>query len=235
MILDKLILTDLEKIIDIKFKDLSHLEQALIHRSFLNENKKMKLSSNERYEFLGDAILELWSTELLFNLFPEYEEGKMTNLRSLSVCTQNLSTVAKTIKLGEYVALSRGERHHGGQENDSILADTFESLIGAIYLDQGYKSVDKFLKNILKPSIDKIAQKNELKDPKSLFQEIAQAKRNITPHYDTLESIGPDHQKIFKVGVYLDQELIATGSGHSKQKAEEEAATIATQILKNEV
>jgi ribonuclease III len=221
----------LQKLIGIKFKDQNLLNHALIHRSYLNENKTAHLDSNERLEFLGDAVLELWSSETLFRLFPDYPEGKMTNLRSLVVCTQNLSKVAADFDLGQYILLSRGEETHQGRLNTSILADTFESIIGAIYLDSGVDKVNKFLDKFLLPSLNSISQSKNLKDPKSLFQEIAQAKEGITPHYLTESESGPDHQKVFEVGVYLDQKLIAKGKGNSKQKAEESAAINAAKLF----
>ena len=225
----------LQSKINIKFKDESKLFQALIHRSYLNENKNSQLQSNERYEFLGDAVLELWATEKLFNLFPQFSEGILTNLRSLTVCTENLSKVATEIGLGEFVQLSKGEETHKGRTNSSILADTFESLIGAIYLDLGQKSVNKFLEATVGPSITIISQQKIFKDPKSQFQEIAQAKRGVTPHYVTISETGPDHQKTFEVGAYVGDKLIATGSGNSKQKAEESAAISAAKKLSSQL
>jgi len=224
-------LSDLQKSIGLKFKNLELLNQALVHRSYLNENKSLKLQSNERFEFLGDAILELWTTEHLFTAFPSYTEGVLTNLRSLIVCTQNLALVANDIKLGDYVLLSRGEEAHQGRSNQSILADTLESLIGAIYLDQGIKSVDKFLTKYLIPSIEIVSSQKVFKDPKSQFQEIAQSKKGVTPHYVTVSESGPDHQKSFVVAAYIGEDLIAKGSGNSKQKAEEAAAIAATNSL----
>jgi ribonuclease-3 len=226
-------LIKLQKIIDIKFKSIGILEQSLIHRSYLNENKSLQLQSNERYEFLGDAILEFWATKNLFSLFPNFTEGDLTNLRSLVVCTQNLAKVANVITLGEFVMLSRGEESHGGRENLSILADTFESLIGAIFLDQGIDMVDKFLIKFVIPSINEISQQKIYKDAKSQFQEIAQSKRGVTPHYITIKEAGPDHQKIFEVAAYVGETLIATGTGNSKQKAEEAAAIASTKVLSN--
>jgi ribonuclease III len=217
--------------IGIKFKDENILLQSLIHRSYLNENKHKSLKSNERYEFLGDAVLELWASAKIFNLFPDFPEGELTSIRSLIVCTQNLAKTASEINLGEYIMLSRGEETHSGRKNQSILADTFESLIGAIYLDKGDKYVDEFLTKFLLPSIETISHQKIFKDPKSIFQEISQAKRGVTPHYLTLKESGPDHQKIFEVGAYLEDELIASGTGNSKQKAEESAAIKATEIL----
>ncbi len=224
---------DLQKIIGTKFKNPELLNQALIHRSYLNENKADHLQSNERLEYLGDAVLELWSSEALFRMFPEYPEGKMTNLRALIVCTENLSKVSAKFNLGQFVMLSRGEETHQGRLNQSILADTFESVIGAIYLDSGFPAVVKFLNKFLLPSLEEISHSKNLKDPKSLFQEIAQAKKGITPHYQTVSEVGPDHQKIFEVGVFLDKELIATGKGNSKQKAEESAAIKAAKLFSN--
>lgn len=228
-------LKQLQSIINVQFKDEKMLTQALIHRSFLNENKGKDLKSNERYEFLGDSILELWISETLFNLFPNLEEGDLTNLRSLIVCTQNLALIALEIKLGDFIFLSKGEELHGGRQNQTILADTFEALIGAIYLDQGSKSAYKFLKQSLTESISHFSSKKVLKDPKSVFQEIAQAQKGITPNYKTITEFGPDHNKTFEIGVYLGKELIATGTGSSKQRAEEDASIKATKLFNNQV
>lgn len=221
---------ELQKKIDFKFKDPKILILALTHRSYLNENRQLK-ASNERIEFLGDAILEYWCSQRLFSLFPEFDEGQLTNLRSLIVCTQNLAEVGTKFNLGDYILLSHGEETHGGRHNISLLADTFESLIGAIHQDQGYKAVDKFLTKFFEENITVLSQKNIYKDPKSQFQEIAQSKRGITPRYQTTSENGPDHQKNFEVGVYLNDELIALGRGNSKQKAEEDAASQASLIL----
>lgn len=224
-----------EKTLNIEFKNKDILLQALIHRSFLNENKSTGLTSNERYEFLGDAILELWSSDKLFHQFPNFNEGELTNLRALLVCTQNLSEIAQDIELGNFLLLSKGEEIHGGRTNQSILADGFEAVIGAIYIDQDIKAAYKFLDVQLTQSIKELSEKKEYKDPKSIFQEIAQAKKGITPKYLTINESGPDHKKIFEVGVYLSNELIATGTGNSKQKAEENASIKATKIINNPV
>jgi len=221
---------ELQTKIGVKFKDPKKLILALTHRSYLNENRDLK-HSNERYEFLGDAILEYWSSQKLFDLFPEFDEGQLTNLRSLIVCTQNLADIGASFDLGSYILLSRGEETHGGRLNTSLLADTFESIIGAIHLDQGYPAVDKFLTKFLEKNITSLSKKNIYKDAKSQFQEIAQSKRGVTPRYSTISESGPDHQKIFEVGVFLEEELIAKGSGNSKQRAEEDAATKAAKII----
>lgn len=220
----------LEQKIKVKFKDPHYLLLALTHRSYLNENKQLK-SSNERVEFLGDAILEYWVSQKLYSLFPDFDEGQLTNLRSLIVCTENLADISASFDLGSFILLSRGEATHNGRQNISLLADTFESLIGAIHLDQGYPAVEKFLDRFLDKNIQALSKKNIYKDAKSLFQEIAQSKRGVTPKYQLLSESGPDHQKIFKIGVYLGDQLIASGKGNSKQKAEEDAATRAILIL----
>lgn len=228
-------LQDLQKRIKVKFKDPLILHQALVHRSYLNENRRSKLENNERYEFLGDAILELWASTTLFSMFPDFPEGDLTNLRALVVRTENLADAAQKINLGEAIFLSRGEAAQGGRSNPSILADTFESLIGAIFLDRGLTAANDFLDRALKPSLLKLSQKPVFKDPKSVFQELAQAKRGITPHYRTIKELGPDHHKIFTVAVFIGNEKIAIGKGPSKQKAEENASKIATKKLSNPV
>ncbi|MDD4937685.1 MAG: ribonuclease III [Candidatus Shapirobacteria bacterium] len=227
------LLKELQKLINYQFKDEAKLFQALIHRSYLNEHKNSSLNSNERYEFLGDAVLEIWSSDALFKLFPTFDEGKMTNLRSLIVCTTNLHEIANNLNLGKFIMLSHGEENHGGRTNPSISADTLEAIIGAVYLDSDIKKTFIVLNNLFSNSLQKLSSKKIYKDPKSIFQEIAQAKKGITPHYKTISETGPDHQKKFQVAVFLDNEKIATGSGNSKQKAQEDASTRATKILSN--
>lgn len=226
-------LKDLQKKINYNYHQESHLIKALTHRSYLNENRKLKLESNETYEFLGDSILEFWISSKLFKKFPDFHEGDLTNLRALIVCTDNLALVAKKIDLGDYLFLSKGEEHHGGRLNQSILADTFESLLASIYLDGGTDPAFEFLEKTLNERIQEISQKKVYKDPKSIFQEIAQSKRGLTPKYQTTDESGPDHLKVFEVAVYLGDELVATGKGNSKQKAEEDASIKATKIFSN--
>jgi len=220
-----------QTLINYKFKDSLLLIESLTHRSYLNENKTKK--SYERLEFLGDSVLEFWISDFLFRTFPDFPEGKLTNLRALSVCTQNLSLVAKKINLGQYLFLSLGEDRGGGRLNDSILEDVFEALVGAIYLDSNLATTFEFLNLHLLPEVKKLSQKKVYKDPKSIFQEIAQAKFNITPHYQVLSESGPDHQKTFKVAVFVDKKQIAVGEGKSKQKAEEMASVEALKIIDN--
>lgn len=220
----------LETSIGYTFQNPNLLSEALTHRSYLNENRGQNLSSNERLEFLGDAILETWTSIRLYTQFPKSSEGDLTNLRSLLVRTESLSQTAQNINLGKFILLSRGEEANGGRQNQSILADTFESLIGAIYLDTGLTSTDSFLDRLLLPSLQAIANQTNIKDPKSYYQEIAQSQSNLTPHYRPISESGPDHAKTFTVGVYLGDKLIAKGSGNSKQKAEEAAAILATEL-----
>lgn len=220
-------LNDFEKKIKISFSKKKLLEQAFIHRSYLNEVKEKDLSSNERLEFLGDAVLEFLTSFFLFQKFPQKNEGELTNLRATVVCTKTLSKIAKKLGLGLLLKLSRGEEKEGGRNNASILADTFEALLGAIFLDQGVKTADRFLKEQLFPSVEKMLLKENLKDPKSLFQEIVQEKIKVSPEYKVLEEVGPDHAKSFKVGVFVSGKKFGVGRGKSKQEAEEQAAKTA--------
>lgn len=216
-------LSHLQIKINFTFQKPQLLVQALTHKSCLNENRNQ--SSYERLEFLGDAILELWVSLQLYQLYPDFPEGKLTNLRSLSVCNQNLSTLAQSIGLGDYLLLSQGEDRGGGRQNKSILEDVFEALVGAIYLDSGQDQAFAFLDKFLLPKVKQLAKKKEYKDSKTIYQEIAQAKYNITPHYQVISESGPDHHKTFKVGLYLADKQITIGTGSSKQKAEEDAST----------
>lgn len=224
-------LKPLLKLLNISFKDENLLHQALVHRSSLNEYKNNFPVSNERLEFLGDAILEQWTSQNLYIRFPDMNEGQMTNLRSLIVRTENLAKIALDLNIADYIYLSKGEETHGGRKNISILADTFESIIGAIYLDGGQTVVNKFLTQTLDKSINELSNKSQYKDPKSIFQEIAQAKKGITPNYQIISQDGPDHDKKFVSGAYIGDKLIAQGEGNSKQKAEEAAAINATSEL----
>ncbi len=216
-----------------KFKNQLLYQQALTHRSYVHEHNQQNHESNERLEFLGDAVLELWTTQSLYEQFPEFDEGKLTNLRSLVVCTPSLAQVAKTLKLDEQLLLSYGEEQNGGRQNPSLLADTFEAVLGAIYSDAGWKAIDKFLQENLSTTIQTLANKKHYKDPKSHFQELVQAKEGITPHYATISESGPDHKKVFRVAVFVGENEIAQGQGNSKQIAETEASLEAIQIYES--
>lgn len=222
-------LRELEKKIGVPFQDINTLKKALLHRSYVIENNFEK-ESNERLEFLGDAVLELVVSKFLFNEFPEMDEGQMTNLRAMLVNTKRLAAIAKEMEIPEYILLSKGELKTSGKEKESILADALEAIIGAIYYDKGYEAAEKFIKQKLLIKINEVIAEQKNANPKGQFQEIAQEKTGITPTYKVLKEWGPDHDKNFVVGLYLDQELIAKGSGKSKQEAESVAASKA---LKN--
>lgn len=213
-----------EKKLGLKFKDKDLLTQAFVHRSYLNENPGFGLDQNERLEFLGDAVLELSVTEFLFKKYPKKEEGELTNWRAALVNAKMLSIVAEELGLNDFLLLSRGEMKELGKARQYILANTFEALIGAIYLDGGYKPSDKFIRTYLLKKLPDIIEKKLYKDAKSYFQEQAQEKTGITPAYKVLKEWGPDHKKNFKVGVFLGDQLIGEGEGDSKQEAEEAAA-----------
>ena len=223
-------LINLEKKIAVDFKNKALLKEALTHRSYLNENPNRGLSQNERLEFLGDAVLELIVTEYLFQNYPTKPEGELTAFRAALVNYQMLAKIANEIALGKFILLSRGEAKDTGRAREVILANAFEALIGAIYLDQGLEKSKKFIiKNVVK-ELPKIIKEGLFKDAKSLFQELAQEKLGITPAYNVLSETGPDHNKIFRVGVFLNSDLIAEGEGPSKQEAELEAAKNAIRV-----
>lgn len=223
----------LEKKLNIKFKDKDLLQQAFIHRSYINENKKNKLSHNERLEFLGDAVLELVVTEFLYKKYPQSPEGELTSYRSALVNAITLSKIAGDMGMNDFLLLSKGEAKDVGRARTIILANTFEAFIGALYLDQGYDETGKFIaKNLLEKLEEEIVAKNLWRDAKSLLQEKAQEVLNVTPSYKMLSDTGPDHNKVFTIGLYFDEKLIAEGKGHAKQEAEQEAAKKALVIYK---
>lgn len=216
-------LKELEKKIKIKFKNVKLLQQALTHRSYINEHPQEKLAQNERLEFLGDAVLELIVTEYLYKTF-DSPEGDLTSLRASLVNTESLSLLAQELSLNDYLFLSKGETKSTGKARNVILADAFEALIGAIYLDQGVKKTKEFIAQRLLIKLPKIIEQQLYKDPKSQFQEIAQAKLKITPNYQVLKEEGLAHAKKFTVGLFLNDKLISRGEGSSKFEAEVEAA-----------
>ncbi|HEV7702038.1 MAG TPA: ribonuclease III [Candidatus Paceibacterota bacterium] len=209
------------------FKDKNLLKQAFIHRSYINENGSTGLSHNERLEFLGDAVLELIVTDFLYKKYPGYTEGELTAVRSALVNAIIISDVALKAGMNDYLLLSRGEAKDHGKARQYILANTYEAYIGAMYLDQGYAVVDKFLHENLLPKTDEIVKKKLWRDAKSLVQEKAQEFLQTTPQYKVLSESGPDHDKHFTVGIFFASSLIAEGKGKSKQEAEVSAATAA--------
>lgn len=215
---------NLEQNLGIIFENKNLLKEAFTHRSYLNENPSWDVPHNERLEFLGDAVLELIVTKFLFEKFPKKPEGELTSLRAALVNANMLSEVAGKLGLNDYVLLSKGEEKDVGRARQYILTNTFEALIGAIYLDQGYSEADAFVKKALLPKLDEVLEKKLFRDSKSYFQERAQEILGITPHYEVLEESGPDHAKNFVVGVFIGEEVIGEGEGPSKQEAQQQAA-----------
>jgi len=220
----------LEKKIGIEFKNQSLLKQALTHRSYINENPERRGHHNERLEFLGDAVLELIITEYLYHKNSKSTEGEMTGLRAALVNANMLYEVAKEIEIGDYLLLSKGEAKDTGRARQYILANALEALIGAIYLDRGYEAVVSFLKKNIFPKLKEVIENKLWIDAKSLFQEKAQEVLGITPNYKIISESGPDHNKRFVVGVYLNGRLTAEAQGDSKQSAEESAARKALKL-----
>ena len=216
-------LSGLENKIKIQFKDRNLLQSAMTHRSYLNENRRWPLPHNERLEFLGDAVLELITTEYLYANFPN-PEGELTNLRSALVNYKMLSEIASELGLDEYILLSKGESKDTGRARQVILANAMEALIGAIYLDAGFDPTKNFIHEFVLNHLPQIVSSGQILDPKSKFQELTQEKLGVTPHYKVLAEWGPDHNKNFEVGVFVGERQIAKGVGSSKQEAEISAA-----------
>ncbi|MBI2074548.1 MAG: ribonuclease III [Candidatus Levybacteria bacterium] len=206
-----------------KLKNKKLFDQAFTHRSYLNEAKE-RLESNERLEFLGDSIISFVVSKYLYTKYPSFAEGTLTNLRSLLVNTKSLAESADMLGFGNMLKLSKGEEESKGRQNQSLLADSFESFTGALYLDQGINIVSKFLSEILLNKTEVFVQKKAFKDPKSLLQEYVQAQKQNSPVYKVLKEEGPPHAREFTVGVYINDTLHGEGKGKSKQQAEESAA-----------
>lgn len=214
-------LTELQKNIGYVFRKEELLRQALTHSSYAHEKNLKQLMDNERLEFLGDAVLEVVSSEFLFNNHPEMNEGQMTKLRASLVCEQSLAACARQLELGSYLLLGNGEDLTGGRERDSILSDAWEALIGAMYLDGGFTSAKEF---ILKYVLQDIEHKKLFYDSKTMLQEVIQNKYKKTLHYVLLSEDGPDHNKVFTVQAYMDDTPLMTGKGRTKKSAEQNAA-----------
>lgn len=221
---------ELARELGLKFNNIDLLQQAFVHRSYLNEHPQFKLDHNERLEFLGDAVLELAVTKYLYNNYPN-PEGELTNWRAALVNSQSLSETAKKLDLEKYLLLSRGEaKDKNSKARNYILANTMEALIGAIYLDQGFAEAEKFIHKHIITKLPYILENKLYLDAKTHFQELSQEKYGITPNYKLLDESGPDHNKIFEVGVFIDEDLIARGRGTSKQEAQMNAAQAALKI-----
>lgn len=206
------------------FHEPQLLRQALTHRSYLNEHREVDWEHNERLEFLGDAVLELVMTDYLFRRYPDKTEGDLTAYRAALVNTQTIAAVAASLGVNDYLLLSKGEAKDTGRARQVILANTFESIIGAVYLDQGFDVARGFIEKHLAGRVEALVAERRWQDAKSFFQEKAQALAEVTPIYEVISEVGPDHNKVFAVGLYLGEELVATGKGRSKQEAEQAAA-----------
>jgi len=216
-------ISKLEEKLGFKFHNQDLLQQAFVHRSFLNENPDFSLDHNERLEFLGDAVLELVATRHLYTNYPN-PEGELTNWRAALVNAKKLAEIGEAIGLNDFLMLSRGESKDTGRARQYILANTMEALIGAIFLDQGIEVAGEFIEKNILSHLPEILKEGAYRDAKSMFQEESQERVGVTPSYEVLKEWGPDHAKHFKVGVYLDDELVAEGEGVSKQEAQQKAA-----------
>jgi ribonuclease-3 len=217
-------LTKLQIILGVQFKDTSILLSAATHRSYLNEHREATWDHNERLEFLGDAVLELVVTDFLFHKYPEKPEGELTAVRAALVNTVSLSAASEELGVNDFLLMSKGEAKDVGRARQYILANVFEACIGAIYMDQGYEAAQQFIAGRLFPKTEEIVRQRLWQDAKSRFQELSQEYVSVTPTYETISQDGPDHDRIFTVGVYLRHELVAEGKGRSKQEAEQQAA-----------
>lgn len=216
-----------EHAIGITFKNKAVLQQAFTHRSYINENPKSGLEHNERLEFLGDAVLELIVTDHLFRTYSNHNEGDLTAYRSALVNAVVAGDVAQELNMNEYLLLSKGEQKDTGRARQTILANAYESFIGALYLDQGYDVCEVFIKKTLLPKLDEIIKLKAWKDPKSRVQEEAQERLGLTPAYEVVGEVGPDHDKWFTIGIFFGEKKIAEGKGRSKQEAQQVAAQAA--------
>jgi len=224
-------LQDFQGELGVQFKDESLLERAFIHRSYLNEHPKLGLEHNERLEFLGDAVLELVVTDYLYRTYPN-PEGDLTNWRSALVKTESLAAVAEKLELAQFFKLSRGEAKGNARSHALISANAVEAVIGALYLDQGYDVAGKFISDNVISRLPEILDSGSWMDPKSKFQELAQDQYGLTPNYRVLEESGPDHDKVFTIGVYVGDKLFGKGNGSSKQAGQQVAAQAGLEKIK---
>jgi len=226
-------LLDLQKDLKFQFNDQKLLKNAFVHRSYLNEHKDYKGPSNERLEFFGDSILSLVVSRFLYEKLPKSTEGRLTQIRASLVRTETLAKLAQSLKLGNYLYLSKGEEDSGGRTNNSILANCFEALVGAIFIDQGIEKTDEFLKKMVLTNWQTLT-KSAVSDNKSKLQEFLQRKYHQSPVYRLQSSWGPDHARIFEIGVYLKEKLLGKGVGKNKQEAAQNAASDALARLKSQ-
>lgn len=213
-----------EKKLNLEFSNKGLLQQAFIHRSYINEHKDTGLHHNERLEFLGDAVLELVVTDFLYTKYPDVAEGRLTAYRSALVRTESIGEAARDLGMNDLLMLSKGESQDQGKARDYILANTFEAFIGSVYLDRGYESAKNVIADSLFGNIESIISEGSWRDAKSYVQEKAQEIYSETPRYELVSAEGPDHAKDFVMAIYFGNEKIAEGTGNSKQKAQQSAA-----------
>ena len=214
----------LEKVLGVEFKDSKILLSAITHRSYLNEHREALQDHNERLEFLGDAVLELVVTDYLFNKYPQKPEGDLTAIRAALVNTISLAESSSSLGLNDFLLMSKGEAKDTGRARQYILANAFEAVIGALYVDQGYEAPKEFIASHLFGKTDRIVENRLWQDAKSRFQEVAQEHVSVTPTYELMNQEGPDHDRVFTIGVFLRKEKVAEGRGQSKLEAEQQAA-----------
>ncbi|MCD5381404.1 MAG: ribonuclease III [Candidatus Pacebacteria bacterium] len=217
-------LEKLQKLLNVEFTDTKVLLSAVTHRSYLNEHREADWDHNERLEFLGDAVLELVTTDYLYKKYADKPEGELTAVRAALVNTVSLSAASEELGINDYLLMSKGEAKDVGRARQYILANVFEACIGAIYMDQGYEVAREFIASRLFGKTEEIVKDRLWQDAKSRFQEMAQEHVSVTPTYETISQEGPDHHRVFTVGVFLKNELVAKGNGRSKQEAEQKAA-----------
>ncbi len=225
---------ELENKIGFVFSKKELLTRALTHRSYLNENRGRGLRNNERLEFLGDAVLELVISSELYHKYPDKPEGDLTAIRSAVVRTESLAEESRRIGVGEHLLMSKGEEDSGGRDKDYLLANAFEALLGAIYLDKGIDECQKFIERTLLKKLEHIVDNDLFIDPKTKVQEVIQAQHKVTPVYEIIKEHGPDHDKYFTVRLKMGGKTVSTGFGPSKQKAEEDAAQKALDLIEKE-
>ncbi len=223
---------DCQTHLGISFRQESLLEMAFVHSSYLNENPGFAGSSNERLEFLGDAILNFIVAEKLYEEFPELSEGNLTEIRASLVCRDTLAEIASSLELGDWLLLGQGEEANGGRARPSNLANAMEALVGAIYLEQGLARARRFIFRQLKPRLDKIKAGKRTPNYKALVQELVQGQKRLTPVYRLMETAGPDHSKQFTVEILVEGEVVGNGTGKSKKAAENQAARAAWEKLR---
>jgi len=226
-------LKNLEKNLSYSFKKKELLFLALTHRSFVNEKGK-SIGDNERYEFLGDAVLELAISHLLIDMFPDYSEGDLSKIRAAMVNERELAELARKLGLGMYLNLGKGEELSGGRDKPSLLSDALEAVLGAIYLDRGFKKAKGVISVLFAPILKEAGNKDFCKDYKTRLQEISQARFKTTPRYKLVSERGPDHKKVFEVNLFVGDTLLGVGRGYSKKSAEQEAARLALNALDTE-